>query len=83
MEYLKNRESRSITFENLDFGSHEIHIHVRVVELWDIRFTLQNFQCEIRRCEMSLEQLHVCDNGASVHSAVNENLAIDRDGNCT
>ncbi len=23
------------------------------------------------------------DNGASVHSAVNEYLAIDRDGNCT
>ncbi len=23
------------------------------------------------------------DNGASVHSAVNEYLAVDRDGNCT
>ncbi len=23
------------------------------------------------------------DNGASVHSAINEYLAIDRDGNCT
>ncbi len=42
---------------------------------------------ESRRSHLADQNHPMCaaggDNGASVHSAVNEYLAIDRDGNCT